>query len=459
MDTVANEIRIAFIGGGSQNWAPTIIRDIVFKPGLEEVELDIRLIDVSAARAQAIEALFKAKLAEWGVRRARVRRVADPARALDGAHFVIIAISTGRLAAMRHDIAVPERYGIFHTVGDTSGPGGWSRALRNIPVFRDYARLIRRHAPGALVLNYTNPMGALTRALSLELGRGRVVGLCHGLFECYDVLSGLLGLKSEKSIQVRFAGVNHFFWILDLQIAGQDGYAMLRRKLRGRSLGAFIKGAHRDAMGFSSDKWLTSELFEHYGYLPYVGDRHTCEFFGSYLASPELMRRFKLVRTSVAERAKLYRKAEQRIRQWTRGLAADWPLTQIPSRETAADIIRAAAFNERFTDVVNVENEGQIANLPAGAVVETLGQVDARGITPLTAGPLPDALLALIRPHADVQLRTVAAGLSGDLDAALLALAADPACAHMTVSDVKKMGLELLRANRHHLPQFFSRPQ
>ncbi len=458
MDRVTKVVRVVFIGGGSQNWAPTIIRDIVLKPGMEEVDFDIRLVDPSDDRARAIEALFTAKFSEWNVRHARVRRVADPARALDGAHFVIIAISTGRLPAMRHDIAVPERYGIYHTVGDTSGPGGWSRALRNIPVFRDYARLIRRHAPAAFVLNYTNPMGALTCTLSQELGSGRVVGLCHGLFECYDVLRAIFGLKSERSIQVRFAGVNHFFWILDLQIDGQDGYALLRRTLKGRSLGAFIKGTHRDAMGFSSDKWLTSELFEHYGYLPYVGDRHTCEFFGSYLASPGLMRRFKLVRTSVSERGALYRKAERRIRQWTRGLDADWPLTQTPSRETAADIIRAAAFNERFTDVVNVENEGQIANLPAGAVVETLGEIDARGITPLTAGPLPDALLALVRPHADVQLRTVAAGLSGDLDAALLALAADPACAHMTVSDVKKMGLELLRANRQYLPQFFNRP-
>jgi alpha-galactosidase len=420
------------------------------------VRLDFALLDTDAPRAQAIQALFAAKLREWRVRRVRLRAVQDAPRALAGADVVIIAISTGRLEAMRHDLAIPEKYGIYHTVGDTAGPGGWSRALRNIPVFRRYSRLIRRYAPEACVLNYTNPMGALTKVLADEIGGHRVVGLCHGLFECYDVLRAIFDLPREEDIQVRFGGVNHFFWILDFRVRGAAGYPLLRARLRGRNLAELVKEKHTDAMGWSSDKRLTGELFRQYGYLPYVGDRHTCEFFGDYITSRAQMKRLKLVRTTIEEREQGYAAAALRIAQWTQGRKADWgPLKRKPSRETAADIIKAVAFNEGFCDVTNLANVGQIDNLPRGAVVETLGYVNAAGFAPLTAGPLPEPLRTLVAPHAEVQLQTVRAGLAGDLDEALRALAADPVCAHLPAGAIRRLGRELLEANRRHLPQFF----
>jgi len=151
------KIVIAIIGGGSQNWSPTVIRDIIFKPGMEQAELEFRLLDLNLERARAIEALFRANLKTWKIDRVALLATRNAAAALSGADFVVITISTGRLEAMRHDLAIPEKYRIYHTTGDTAGPGGWSRALRNIPVFRDYARRIKVCAPRAFVLNYTNP--------------------------------------------------------------------------------------------------------------------------------------------------------------------------------------------------------------------------------------------------------------------------------------------------------------
>jgi len=444
-------IKVTLIGGGSQNWSPTIIRDIIFKPGMECAELEFRLLDLSLERARAIEAMFRANLKAWKINRVSIHATRDPEAALAGADFVVIAISTGRLETMRRDIAIPEKYGIYHTVGDTSGPGGWSRALRNIPVFHDYAARIKKLAPPAYVLNYTNPMGVLTKVLSDELGRERVVGLCHGLFENYHILKLIFGLKSEQDIQVRFGGLNHFFWILDFKIKGRDGYALLRKKLRGRNLATLVNRTFLDAMGFGSNKLLAGELFEQFGYLPYFGDRHTSEFFCATMTDKAIMKRFKLVRTSIGERAAGYRKAAARIKTWT----ANKSLPATPSRETAADIIHAIAFGLDFTDVINSVNIGQIDNLPRGAVVETLGRVNAMGFTPFTVGPLPEPIKAVVAPHAEVQVRTVQAGLAGDLEAALLALIEDPVCAHLPPSDIRKMGLELLRANRKYLPQFF----
>ncbi|MDP2990274.1 MAG: hypothetical protein Q8O57_06890, partial [Kiritimatiellota bacterium] len=310
-------VKVTLVGGGSQNWSPTIIRDIIFKPGMECAELEFRLLDLSLERARAIEALFRANLKAWKIDRVSSHAVRDPGAALTGADFVVIAISTGRLETMRHDLAIPEKYGVYHTVGDTAGPGGWSRALRNIPVFQAYARQIKQQAPQAFVLNYTNPMGALTKVLSDELGRERVAGLCHGLFENYHILKLIFGLKSEQDIQVRFGGLNHFFWILDFKIEGRDGYALLRKKLRGRNLATLVNRAFLDAMGFGSNKLLAGELFEQFGYLPYFGDRHTSEFFCDTMTDKTIMKRFKLVRTSVAERSAGYRKAAEQIKTWT----------------------------------------------------------------------------------------------------------------------------------------------
>ena len=463
MASAKRKIKIAFIGGGSLSWSANILRDIIFKEGLDELELDIRLLDLDMPRAELVRDYVGYHLKEWGVDRAstplsdRVKLTAttDPDPAIEGADFVLITISTGRLETMRRDLEIPESYSIFATVGDTAGPGGWSRSLRNIPVFKDYADKIKRLAPNAYVLNYTNPMGTLTKVLSDVLGRQKVVGLCHGLFECYEVLQGIFGLDSEKDINVRFGGMNHFFWVLDCKIKGQDGFAMLRERLQGRNLSEILEEVHTDAMGWSSDKWLAGELFKEYGCLPYVGDRHTCEFFGCYLSNKEMMERFKLKRTSIEEREKQYADAEKVQRD---GIAeGKIVLESKASRETAADIMKAITFDEMFVDVVNTVNVGQISNLPHGAVVETLGMVDGMGFTPLTVGPLPEPIHALCAPHAQMQLRTVEAGLSGNLDAALTALAADPACAHLTVSDARKMGIELLEANRTWLPQFFSK--
>jgi alpha-galactosidase/6-phospho-beta-glucosidase family protein len=307
------------------------------------------------------------------------------------------------------------------------------------------------------VLNYTNPMGVLTNVLARELGNNRVVGLCHGLFSCYAVLKAIFGLKSEEEIQVRFGGLNHFFWILDFQVNGKDGYKLLREKMGNGSFADLVSGVHEDGMGFSSNVYLASEFLENYGYLTYVGDRHTCEFFNCYMTNKSLMERFKLVRTSIEDREKNYEAAEKRISDWTEGRKAAWPLSKKSSRETAADIIHAIAFEKSFMDVVNTVNVGQIENLPKGAVVETMGHVSGRGFTPVTVGPLPEQIAAVVRPHAEMQVKTLEAGLSGNLDDALRALITDPICAHMTASDVKKMGMELLQANSKHLPQFFGK--
>lgn len=443
------KVRICFIGGGSYTWGPRLIRDIICTPELQNAEL--RLYDINLTAAKLLAGLGNKWASDWN-KKATFIPTNDEKRAFMGADFILICISTGGLEAMEHDIKIPERYGIFQTVGDTVGPGGWARGLRNIPVFVNIAQAARRYCPRAVILNYTNPMATLTRVLCENTSQP-VVGLCHGLFECYEVLKGIFNLKSEEEIKVNFGGVNHFFWILDLKINGKDGYAMLHRRLKDRNFAELVRKTYTDGAGFHSDKWVTGELFQEYGYLPYVGDRHICEFFSRYLAPDEKnLRLYRLQRTSIAERRRNKKRQLTKIKKLLSGKELMDPT---PSRETAADIMSSISGGGEFIDVLNLPNCGQIPNLPRGTVVETLGVVNSLGFTPLAVGPLPEAILNLVLPHAVNQQWVVEAGCRGDWDTAFKALINDPLCSHLSIPRIKKMGRELLETNRRYLPQFF----
>lgn len=441
----SNPLKIVVVGGGSYNWSPTILCDLMHKAGPGACE--VVLLDHNAEAAYEIQKAMERVSSDHG-KDFRFTVAGSEEEAFPDADFVIITISTGGLEMMEHDVTIPDKYGIFQTVGDSVGPGGWSRLLRNIPVFTALAEKIQRLAPRAVVINYTNPMAGLTGALS-EACSLRIVGLCHGLISTRHYLGRVFG-TDMKNIQARIAGVNHLFWILDFAVEGRKGYELLRKKLDGGSLLKFDK-ASQDPMGFSDNNHVVfAELFEEFGHLTYAADRHTAEYFGRYLNDQREIERCKLVRTTMDERREILRTS----REFANGLASGKESMPPPSAETAADIIRAVTTNTPFVDVVNLPNTGQIDNLPRGAVVETLGIVDANGFSPVAAGPLPRVLQQITQPHCEVQMMILEAGRAGDRKLAIEALALDPLCAHLPFSAVRSMGEELLAATAKYLPQF-----
>ncbi|MFD0670724.1 hypothetical protein [Cohnella sp. GCM10027633] len=442
--------KIVLVGGGSVNWTPKLLNDLTLTPSLAGARYTIYDKDEEAA----------GRMARLGEKLARDRGLAatfdyamNEREAFAGASFFLITISTGELDAMAHDLDIPERYRIYQTVGDTVGPGGWARALRNIPVFAQLARSMERYAPNAVVLNYTNPLATLTKTFYAVSGL-KTVGLCHGVFETYDALMNLFGLESEEEIKVRFGGTNHFFWILDMRIRGEDGYAMLRHRLKDKKLSELLAEGGSNHSVYASGHLVCEELFERTGFLPYIADRHTSEFLPAYLTGDvRNLERHGLKRTTIADR-RAYKQGERE--RLTRLLDGAETLPDRRSRESAADILGAFASGREFIDVVNVPNAGQIRNLPPGSVVETLGVVNRLGFTPLTVGDLPEPILNMVLPHVNNQNLIVEAALIGNKDQALHALYNDPLCAHLTWSEIREMGLKLLEAHRPYLPQFYS---
>jgi alpha-galactosidase len=218
--------RITIVGGGSTHWTPTLLVDFANTPSLEDA--DVRLTDIDEASLPRMLAVAKHIATSRGIGLS-VSATTDLARALEGADFVITAFSVGGLASMAHDIEVPAQYGLRHPVGDTVGPGGIFRSLRSIPVLLRIAREVERRVPDALLLNVSNPLTALCRAVTKETTL-RTVGLCNELVGLQFWLSLVFDV-GMNAIDPVVAGVNHLPLVTALRIGDGDGFAMLNEVL------------------------------------------------------------------------------------------------------------------------------------------------------------------------------------------------------------------------------------
>lgn len=442
------KLKIVIIGGGSYIWAPNIVKDMLLKKTIQNAEFV--LYDINP-KASDLCGRFLNKIANQLGIEADIKSTHDRVSAFKGATHFVITISTGGLNAMSHDLAIPEKYGIYHTVGDTSGPGGWARTIRNFQIFADIARDINQYAPGAMVLNYTNTMPTLTDVLS-RICTGPVVGLCHGLFENLYFIKEYYNVRDESEIAVKYAGVNHFFWITQAQVRNIDIIADLNRKLKKQSLSELLPQIHKDPAGYSSGRDVADELFRSTGVMPYIGDRHTCEFFPWYITSRRNMAKYRIKRTFIGERWRWFRKRENELQRMIRTKIKDSYLK--PSCETAADIISAHTTGNAFVDVGNTVNTGQISNLPLGCVVETSVVVDKMGITPVNFGELPEQIASMIEPWTNTFTKTVDACFQNDKKLAIEALRLDPLCSALTFREVNELAEALLNAHKRFIPMF-----
>ena len=364
--------------------------------------------------------------------------------ALRGADFVVLSISTGGLDATALDLEIPGRYGVVQTVGDTVGPGGLFRGLRNIPVVVEIARAMERSCPDAVLLNLTNPLTVLTRAVTKATSIG-AVGLCHELFSTLGMLSKMFDAP-EEVINVRVAGVNHFIWVTDVSVHGRDvtGEAF-RRISGGEAREISLSDTDGDSDPFTNTWGFRTELCRLYGYLPAAGDRHVCEFLPGYLRVEKERERLDLRVTTVDVRRERLAADRERVRRMTRG---DEPIPTGRSREEISDIMAAMWTGEDSVNIVNLPNAGQVRDLPLGAVVETYGALNGAGASGIVFGELPPPVAALVHQHVFNQKAIVQAGLTGDRDLAFRAFLNDPLVGSRP--DARSM----FEAQREYLPQY-----
>ena len=278
-------MQVTIIGGGSYQWTPTLITDLLRLPSLAGVHLVLE--DIDPAPLDKMEGIARAADELLGAR-STVSTTTDQRKALEGADFVVVTISTGGFDSMAVDLDVPARHGIFQSVGDSVGPGGINRALRNVPVLAGIGRDMAECCPDAWMLNITNPMSALTRSVCRETPV-KTVGLCHEVGNFSMDLAIAFG-KPHTAIRPVVTGVNHFPVICELDIDGTDGFALLAEMVEELGgLDAIRPDRGRPAaepftkLDFATRHILKLTILDRWGALPGANDRHLAEFVPSVL--------------------------------------------------------------------------------------------------------------------------------------------------------------------------------
>ena len=441
--------KIVIIGGGSYSWGPTFMRDIFGTPELKGST--IVLHDISEARVDLVHALGQKMIQDFGLDY-HLEKTLSLDDALQNADFIILTITTGRLESMLPDLEIPAKYGIKQSVGDTTGPGGLSRALRNIPVVAEIGRKVMEICPNALFLNYTNPMTVLTRVLAMQ--GVKVVGLCHEWIGVRENLAKIFNTLPER-IDAKIAGVNHLIWVTDLYVNGKRVWEEMP-VITGNILNNELKVDEDDTSVFADHAKVKSTLFQLYGALPAAGDRHIAEFFPHFInESTNWGADYDICLTSIEDRHGMEMFAKMLIESALNGETDLKPFMADVSTEAANKIIRAITTNEKYIGIMNLPNTGQINNLPENAVVESYGVIDATGMHAITYGDVPAGVQNILEHHVRQQEMTVEAAMNGDRGIALQVLLNDPLSGRLTIPQTKQMLDELLEANKVHLPRFF----
>ena len=452
---------LAVIGGGSSQWMISLMKDVYLLNAADGGE--IRLVDPDRGGAEAVASMLSRFNAERG-KDYRVSVCEDRAEALAGADFVMTTFSPGSMDAFEYDLEIPIRYGIRQPVSMTVGPAGISAALRTVPVAAEVVQDMERHCPGAWLLNVTNPMCAVTRAMNLAADSVRVVGLCHEFHAFPALAAAILDLRPpselnvveqlyqwlpEQGLRYTVAGINHFIWIVAAELNGRDVLPDIRRFAR----------EHRDLAPAGAPYSLSNRhaaklaLCRTFGYLPLAGDRHLVEFW-PHLCNVRngYAMRYAVEKTTVDSRRHRREHNRARVERIAAGTERmDWTR----SGEEMTEVMNAILTGGSTTAILNLPNRGQVENLPRDAIVETLATVTGERIEPQSCGELPGAVGSLCRLHVDVQEMTVQAALRGDRELLVEALSLDPLCAAADFAEIGELADELLAANRRWLPRFF----
>jgi galacturan 1,4-alpha-galacturonidase len=448
-------IKIAYLGGGSRNWARDLLFDLAQSPHLsgriDLYDLDHRAAEVNAGIATRLFSRADA-VSRFEVR--AVRRLPD---ALRDADFVVVSIEPGPIELRYADLQIPLAHGILQPVGDTVGPGGLLRALRSIPIFAGFGAAIGEYCPKAWVINYTNPMTLCTAALHAGWPGIRAFGCCHEVFGTQRRLAELVARwfgvpePARHDLRLDIAGVNHFTWATAAAWQGHDLFPRLREHVADAGLfsprraGALARANRAVERWFTSPGLIAFDLFRRFGALGAAGDRHLAEFVPWYLADGEE----GLMRWGVVATPYAWRRRRRKMRDHPPEFYATRPFK--PTGEEGVLQIEALAGASEIVTNVNLPNRGQMPGVPADFVVETYARFSHGRVEPVVAGPLPTGAQALVSRVIDVQRMTLEAGLSRDPGLAFQALLADP-LVHLSTEEAWRMFRSMLRATRDHLP-------
>jgi alpha-galactosidase len=441
--------KITFIGAGSLGFTRGLVRDLLTFPLLRDATLS--LMDIDPERLEFAQKAVQ-RIVDMGNYPAKVEATLDRKQALEGADFVLITILAGGVDIWRYDIEIPKQYGVDTNVGDTRSVSGVFRALRTIPVMLEISRDIVRYAkPNVMVLNYTNPMAMLCRAMQHEFpifGKDlRLTGLCHSVQGTAGMLASWIG-AAYNEITYTCAGINHQAWYLGFKWNGQDAYPLIRKAVTERP-------------EIYNEEIVRNEMFLHLDYYVTESSGHNSEYNAWFRKRPDLIEKYCTHGTgwNPGEYAYILHEYQNAADTWKEEakmwFAKETPISLERGHEYAAYIMNAVQGGEIFSFNGNVPNDGLIDNLPRDACVEVPVFVDKGGLHPVHVGPLPPQCVALNHTSVLVEEMTVEAAITGNPRLAFQAVCYDPlTSAVLSLGEIKQMVEQMFAQNKAYLPQF-----
>ncbi|HLI08636.1 MAG TPA: alpha-galactosidase [Ktedonobacteraceae bacterium] len=438
-------VKVALIGAGSGTFAQNVITDILAIDGLDSgtfalVDLDTRRLELS--QAVAVQVIRDAG------KRWTVQATTDRRSVLPGCDYVFNMIEVGGATNVQFDYAIPLKYGVDQCVADTIGPGGIFKYLRTAPDWLAICRDIEELCPAALVINYSNPLSAMTltalRATSLQ-----VVGLCQSIILTAYQLSDYVDVPYEE-MRYRCAGINHLSWFVTLEHHGEDLYPRLRRAA--------------EVPEIYEQEPVRFDLMRAFGYFTTESSGHISEYVPYFRKRRDLLDHYVSIQPDMVSGARARNwprervEREERLRDYLeREQRGERAFFLDRSLDAGSFVVEGHALNRPQVIYGNVRNSGLIDNLPRDGCVEVACLVDRNGVQPLHFGALPAPLAALDGAHMAVHDLLVQALLNEDREAAVQALMLDPLTAAVcSLAEIRQMFEEMAAAEREYLPNFLT---
>ena len=435
--------KIVFIGAGSRVFTRNLTRDILTFPALSDSHLV--LVDTHEGRLD-IARQAVSNIIQRGNYPAKLETTTDRVAALKDADIVIITINSHGVDVFKHDLEIPKQYGVDINIGDSRGPAGIFRFMRTLPIMLDIIRDIERYAPNAYLLNYTNPMAMLCRAIARE-SQIPMVGLCHSVQGTAEMLAGWIGAPMDE-VTYTCAGINHMAWYLNFKWNGKDAYPLIRKAVSERP-------------EIYNEESVRNEMFLKLDYYVTESSGHNSEYNAWFRKRPDLIEKYCTHGTGwnpgvygyiVSEAEKRNINWEEENRQWLAD-SASFPLER--GHEFASYIINALRGGDPFEFYGNVTNTGLITNLPPNACVEVPVWASRKGFSPVHVGALPPQCAALDYLTSSVEEMAVEAALTGNPRLAFQAILHDPLTAAVcSMDEIHKMVNQMFDQNKQYLPQF-----
>jgi len=430
--------KIAIIGAGSIVFCKTLLNDMFCTPALKGSTY--ALMGPTMWKLEKMK-IYADQIMEKNRLDAGVYCTTDRRDALKGAKYVILMFQIGGNDAFQMDYEIPLKYGVDQCIGDSMGPGGIFRCLRSGPVLLELGREIDELCPGAIVLNYVNPMGAVCTTAG-RYSNMNFVGLCHGVQTTLDLIAGYTDC-AKSEIDFLCAGINHMAWFLKLERDGRDLYPILRENI--------------ERPEYYKNEKVRGEVMRHCGYFCTESTGHLSEYLPWFRKNRKALDLYCDEPAFGGETGAAYKFGRMVAEKFAKTdvLSIESGELEPRSKEYCSYILEAIETGAPFRFNGNVRNTGLITNLPGDATVEVPIYVDREGLHPFVVGALPPHLAAMNQSNLTVQGLAAEAAATGDPELAFWAAAMDPLTgAVLTLGEIRDMVIEMFEAEAAWLPQF-----